>query len=94
MSFLINFLQQLAQWLQDLLIGFPLYILGLLLTGLEALIAAIPVPSFFSSAAGWVAAIPAFPAFLLQGLQIASGLVIVLSAYVIRFLIRRLPFIG
>jgi Protein of unknown function (DUF2523) len=94
MSFLISFLSQLATWLQAMFIALPLYLLGLLLAGLNTLLQDIPVPSFFSGAAGYISSIPAFPAFLLQGLLIPQGLAIVISAYVIRFLIRRLPFIG
>lgn len=59
-----------------------------------AILAAIPVPEWLSDASGLWAAIPAPVLFFMQALKLPEGLLIIGAAYVIRFLIRRIPIIG
>ncbi len=47
-----------------------------------------------SSAGGAVASIPPGVAYLINSMHIATGALIMVSAYGIRFIIRRLPIIG
>jgi len=94
MAFLIGFLQTLFAWLATYLLDLPLYILSLLLVGLATFINDIPAPSFFSSAAGWISSLPPLVAYVLGALQISTGVTILVTAYTLRFLIRRIPFIG
>jgi hypothetical protein len=94
MSYLLNWLYQAAAWFVTLIANFFLHVLTLLLQGLEALIAWIPAPSFFQNAAGWIGSIPPLLADFLSALQIGAGITIVVSALTLRFLIRRIPFIG
>jgi hypothetical protein len=94
MSFLIAFVGELAAWVAAFLVDLPLYILSLLLTGLAAMVNFIPAPTFVASATGWIGSLPPMVFYIMSSLQISNGLTIVFTAYVLRFLIRRLPFIG
>jgi hypothetical protein len=64
------------------------------LAGLAAVLSAMPVPDWLSGATGAVANIPPGVAYLIGTMHIATGCGIMISAYTIRFLIRRLPVIG
>lgn len=94
MSFLIQWLVQAAQWLWAVISAFPLHVLSMLLQGLAAFIGWIPAPAFFSSAGQWIGNMPPLVAFLLSSLQIGSLVTILVSSYVLRFVIRRIPFLG
>lgn len=54
----------------------------------------IPVPEWLSNISGNVAAIDPGILFFVAPLQLTTGLAWVVSAYVLRFLIRRIPVIG
>lgn len=94
MSFLLNWLVQFAQWLWTVISEFPLHVLSLLLQGLAAFINWIPAPGFFADAGSWIGNIPPLVAFLLSSLQIGSLVTVLVSAYTLRFVIRRIPFLG
>lgn len=94
MLFLIHWLVAAAQWVFDLLLKLPLHLWVLLLGGLQAAVNAIPVPSFFASAGNYVAQIPSSVAFFAAGFQIPYGLGVITSAWLLRWILRRIPFIG
>jgi len=94
MSFLIQWLVEALQWCFNMLLALPLHLWVLLLGGLQAAVNAIPVPSFFASASNYVAAIPPSVAYFAAGFQIPYGLGVVISAWVLRWILRRIPFIG
>lgn len=81
-------------WLRDLLLWVPKKIWEWVLDGVAAVLEAIPVPSWLSSAGSVFDAIPDGVLYFAQALQLPAGLSMVISAYVIRFLIRRIPIIG
>lgn len=92
-----DLISAIGQWVQDFfnfLLGLPLHIFSLLLSGLSYVLNAIPAPSFFTEASGWVGSIPTLAAYLLSALQIGSLVTILVSAYTLRWVIRRIPFIG
>jgi hypothetical protein len=94
MSSLIDFLSQILTWLKDLLLWLPRKLCELILDGLAVVIEAIPVPGFLDSAPGWLGGIEPTIVYFLEGFAFAEGLTIIFSAYVLRFLIRRLPIVG
>jgi hypothetical protein len=94
MKWLIDFLAHLAQWLHDFFLFIPRKVYALLCDGLVTVVQAIPVPSFFSDAGANLSAIPSGVAFFGSAFRIGDGLSIVLTAYLLRFLIRRIPVIG
>ena len=94
MDYLINFLSDILVWLKDLLLWIPRKLTELILDGLAALIEAVPVPDWLNNAGNFLASIDPTVLYFLEAFQFAQGLTIVLAAYVIRFLIRRIPVIG
>lgn len=60
--------------------------------GISDMFASIPAPDFLSNMESIV--LPASVGFFAAPFQFPFGLSIVVSAYTIRFLIRRLPFVG
>lgn len=94
MSSLIEFFERILVWLKDLLLWIPRKLTELVLDGLAALIELIPVPSFLSDAPTFLGGIDTQIAYFLEGFAIAEGLTIVFAAYILRFLIRRIPLVG
>ena len=94
MSFLLQWLSQALTWFFHVLDVLPLHIWVLVLQGLAAVVAAIPVPSWLSSAPSYVAALPPWVLYICASLQVPTGLGIILSAYAARFVLRRIPLIG
>jgi len=83
-----------AQWLIDLLLYVPRLLFAALMNALAELLTAIPVPSWLDSAGSAFLNLSAGVMYWLEWFQLGTGISIVLSAYGLRFLIRRLPFIG
>lgn len=54
----------------------------------------IPVPSFLSSAANNLQAIPPGVSWFLGLMEFNEGLAMIMFAYALRFIVRRIPFIG
>jgi|SRR5690606_11367143 len=54
----------------------------------------IPVPDFVYQAGGAMSSIPPGVMFFLSAFQVGPGLAMILGAYVLRFLVRRIPIIG
>jgi hypothetical protein len=94
MSDLINWLAGWWQQLVNFLEGLPLHIYTAMLSGLATVINWIPAPSFFGDLSGWIGSIPPLVAFLLGALQIGTLVTILVSAFTVRFLIRRIFFIN
>jgi hypothetical protein len=94
MLFLIQWLVHAVQWCFDLLMKLPLHLWVLVLGGLQAAVNAIPVPSFFSNASNYVQGLPPMVAYLSSAMQIPYGLGVVTTAWVARWILRRIPLIG
>lgn len=89
-----KWLEDVLAWLKDLLLYIPLKVWQGMLDSLAGLLEAIPVPSFMSNLGSLFASIDPGIAFFVNGLHLATGATMILSAYVIRFLIRRIPVVG
>ncbi len=83
-----------AEWLLDAMLFIPRKTFQLILEALAGIIEAIPVPDFFAQAGSGLGNIPAYTMFFAEFAQIPEGIAIILSAYTIRFLIRRIPLVG
>jgi hypothetical protein len=94
MDFLIAFLSRILTWLVSFVQWIGDLAISTALGALITLLNAIPVPSWMSSAPSVLAGVPSGIVWLFQILQLPAGLVILLSAWVLRFLIRRIPLIG
>jgi hypothetical protein len=91
---LINFLKEALAWLFSFFDWLIQEVVQLVLAGLAAVLALIPVPSWLMGAAGVMGAMPPGVAFVANAFMLPQGLAIIISAYTIRFVIRRIPFIG
>jgi len=89
-----SWIASVLQWFKDLVEYALLHIWKLLLDGLAAVIEAIPVPSFFGQAGDLLAAVPASVIYWASFFSADFGIPLVLGAYLLRWLLRRIPFIG
>ena len=92
---------QIFRWLQDAfdsVIDFietlPQWIFFQLSEGIVSFFNAIPVPDFFYQAGNAMQSIPSEVQFFASMFRLDFGVTTVLLAYLIRFVIRRLPIIG
>jgi len=86
--------QSVTEWLVDLVKTFAKWVWQSILDGLAAIIEAVPVPSFVSDAGQMFSQIPPEVAAFWQYFAVSEGLTMVVAAYGLRFLIRRIPLIG
>lgn len=94
MSYLIDFLEDILVWLKDLLLWLPRKLYELILDGLATVFEAIPVPDWMEDGEGFFAAISPDVVYFLDDFKFVEGFQIVLAAYLLRFLIRRIPIVG
>ena len=87
-------LSDFAKWLADLLLWVPRKLWAELLDGLASIVEAIPVPDFVSTAQSAFASIPSSVLFFADKFAVAEGVAMILAAYGLRFVIRRIPLIG
>lgn len=87
-------LTAILQWLFDVFMWLPKKVWELFVDITVAALNAIPVPDWLAGLSASFAGLPPGVAFFLQALQLPTGLAMVGSAYLLRFLIRRLPVIG
>ena len=94
MSELFDFLSDILGWLLDVLLWVPQKLYELVLDGLAGVLEAIPVPGWLDGGLSLFTNLPAGIVYFADALAIPEGIGIVLGAYLVRFLIRRIPFIG
>lgn len=83
-----------AEWLKEVLLWVPRKLWAELLDGLAAILSAIPVPDFVITAQSAFAGLPSGVVFFANKFAVPEILGMVIAAYVIRFLIRRIPVVG
>lgn len=81
-------------WLRDLLLWVPLKIWQAILDAVGFVLEQIPVPAWLADAGNVFDDIPDGVIYFAQAFQLQAGLGIMISAYLIRFVIRRIPIIG
>ncbi len=81
-------------WIIDVLLYVPQQLFSLLVDGLIAVLAAIPVPAWVQTVATAGGSLAGDVVWWLDLLQFQTGLAIWISSLGIRFLIRRIPVIG
>lgn len=91
---ILQFLADCLSFLIDLIEWAVVKCFVMIFDALVSLLELIPVPEWLSEIAGNVAALPPGVLFFVAPLQLTTGLTWVVSAYVLRFLIRRIPVIG
>lgn len=78
----------------DFLMNLPAWAFSKISEGIVSFFDSIPVPDFFATVSQAFDSIPSDVVFFAQTFQIGPGLTMVLGAYLLRFVIRRIPFIG
>lgn len=86
-------LSDFAQWLFDFVYDASQDLFALLLEGVAAVLDAIPVPSWLVGADPFASLDPGV-VFFAEAFQIPAGISIILGAYLIRWLTRRVPVVG
>lgn len=87
-------LSDFAEWLKELFLWLPLKIWEMLLEALAGVFEAIPVPDFINTAQGYMSGIGGNVLWMLSLFAVPEGLTMVMSALLLRFLVRRIPLIG
>ena len=91
---MFEWFQDAFNWFVDFLMDFPKWIFNELCQGIVEFFEALPVPSFFASASNAFNGIPPSVVFFADAFQIGPGITMVLLAFLLRFIIRRIPIIG
>lgn len=89
-----DMINTVLQWIKDFFIWLAQTIWAQILEALAAVINAIPVPDFVYEAQGAFASLSGNVLFFANKFALGEGIVMILAAYGIRFLIRRIPIIG
>lgn len=89
----LNALSSFSQWLINVLLWVPLKLFAMLLDGLASIFEAIPVPDWVSTAQAGLSALSPI-GYYLNLFAVPQGFATIISAYILRFLIRRIPFVG
>jgi len=79
-------------WIKDELQAFGLWIYDSILSGLAALFELMPAPEFMMNLTPH--SIPSGVAWAVAPFQLEYGIGIIVSAYIARFVLRRIPGIG
>jgi len=89
---MFDWVDEVLQWLLDVLLWVPRKLYQLILEGLLTVFNAIPVPAWAEGLdLDWI---PAGMAYFLEPFSIGFGITCITSAYLLRFLIRRVPVVG
>jgi hypothetical protein len=94
LTFLIPYIQQILTWLLGFVDWICIEFFKLVCAACVAVLAAIPVPAFFASAGSFAAGLPPGVLYYGQVIDLGFGFPILFTAIGLRFLIRRIPFIG
>jgi hypothetical protein len=89
-----DYLLSFMEWLLEVFLWVPRKVWAETLDALAGVLEAIPVPDFVATADGAFSAIPANVLFFAQYFALGEGIAMIISAYTLRFLIRRIPIIG
>lgn len=94
MSSLMEFLEDFFAWLLDVLLWLPTKAWEALSNLAATAIEAIPAPAWLDTGGAALTGLPGYITYFLAAFQVPEGFAIMLGALFIRFLIRRLPFVG
>lgn len=91
---ILQFFADVVVWLVEFVVWLIVKWFTLIFDALIAVLNAIPVPTWLTSLATNIGGLDSGVLYFLQPLQLGTGLTWIFSAYLLRFLIRRIPFIG
>lgn len=94
MEWIKGLLSQFADWLWGMVKDAALWAFGGIMDAIGELLHKVPVPAWASDLGSNWANLSGQVGYWLEPFQVGTGVTIILSAYGIRFLIRRLPIVG
>ncbi|WP_420592122.1 hypothetical protein [Bacterioplanoides sp.] len=80
------------EWIRDELQAFGVWVLDSTLSAAAGIFESIPAPEFLTSAEAY--SIPPSVSWAASAFQLDIGAGIIVSAYIARFILRRIPIIG
>lgn len=89
-----DWLENFLLWWIDILLWFPRELFKLLVQALANLVNSIPVPLFIQNLGPDLVNVFAQISWFGELVMLPEGVTLVLAAYLLRFLIRRIPVIG
>lgn len=87
-------LESFAGWLLDLVLWIPRKMVQMFCDAFATLFEAIPVPDFISNITSAWGGFPSGSIYFLDAFQVGYGFSVIITAYLIRFVIRRIPLFG
>jgi hypothetical protein len=94
MDTLIQYLSRAFAWLLQFFDWALTELFSVVTAAFVTFLDAIPIPSWVAGAANQFSLLPPGVLYFAQALDFGTGLTIIVSAYVIRFGIRRIPLVG
>lgn len=91
---MFDWISEFQTWLFDVLLWVPRQVFKYAVDGLLSVFNSLTPPDFIANVAAASAAIPGSVWYFASVLNLDIGLGIIVSAYGLRFLIRRIPIIG
>ncbi|TJY55761.1 hypothetical protein E4T66_20485 [Sinimarinibacterium sp. CAU 1509] len=89
-----NLIVSALSWLLDVFLYVPRQVYALLMDGLATVIEALPAPAAGSAFVTYAASLPSGMGYLSDVFQVPAGVSMLAGALALRFLLRRIPFIG
>lgn len=87
-------MEEFTAWLKEILLYVPKKVWEWITDSIASAIEAIPVPDWMTNAGTSMSDIPTGVIWFANMVQLPAGIGIILAAYGIRFIIRRIPIIG
>lgn len=91
---IVEYFNAAIDWFFELVQWLPKLLFAEILDALALVVEAIPVPGFIDTATGAFQSIPPTVLFFASKFALGEGVAMILAAYVLRFVIRRIPIIG
>ena len=87
-------LSAFSTWILQILLWIPLKVISLLLDGLASLIEAMPALNFGTTWANNVGTAFAGAGYVADVFALQQGIIMMCTALLLRFVLRRIPFVG
>lgn len=94
LDWLLGLVTDVLDWALELVAWIPRELWASLLDALAGALEAIPAPAFLSQAGSFFGGIPSNIVYFFQFFAVAEGLGFIITALLLRFLLRRIPIIG
>lgn len=85
---------EILEWLKEFFLWIPRKIWAEILDAFAGFFESLPVPEFIIQASSAFAGISGNILFFAQMFAVGEGITMILGAYVLRFVLRRIPLIG